>query len=146
MPSLPILPAEIWLIIYNFKRHMEEKDHWGWHNEVRLSKNIRIYDDNRWWVADKRWSYSAPWPDLDRAWIIYYLKYIAVPEFIESFEREIEKNKSNCYPEPGFMLERNESISLIIHGYYSDENCPYSKHYNNRFKLLDELNPSRKPQ
>ena len=76
MKTLPILPAEIWNTILNHKRRMEYDDRWGWRKEIDLSKCVHLRDYQRWWVGNHRLPTYRDWPDLDRAWFIYYLKYI----------------------------------------------------------------------
>ena len=42
---------------------------------IDLSKGVMLYDWDRWWVGNHRLPLANEWPDLDRAWFIYYLKY-----------------------------------------------------------------------
>ena len=55
---------------------MEYDDRWGWRKEIYLSKGVHLRDFQRWWVGNHRGPYRANWSDLDRAWFIYYLKYM----------------------------------------------------------------------
>ena len=129
MNTLPKLPTELWNMIYNMKRSMEYEDRWGWRKEIDLSEDVQLFDNGRWWVGDQRWSYEADWPDLDRALFIYYLKYI----------RDI-----TCTPLPisqpcSVRLRIVQEISSLKGFIRREPNL-----YNNRFTLLDQIDPSRK--
>ena len=76
MNTLSILPTELWNKILNYKQRIEYDSRWGWRKEIELSKCIKLRDHQRWWVGNHRLTYFANWPDLDRAWFIYYLKYM----------------------------------------------------------------------
>ena len=98
------------------KRAMEYNDRGGWREEIDLSKGpLALWDNGRWWVGKYRWAYKATWPDLDRAWCIYYLKYIG--------------DITNAW-----------KINMEIF----NEMSPFYNHFNKRFALLDEIDPSRK--
>lgn len=148
MKTLPILPAEIWDKILNHKRRMEYDDRWGWRKEIDLSRSVKLRDHQRWWVGNHRWTYFANWPDLDRAWFIYYLKYMKEGNDARRVlqmgpgMQGIWARDTVCSGTGNVIVSFHKNNTLyrkVLDHSWIYQNDPFYTHFNNRFALLNEI-------
>ena len=148
MKTLPILPAEIWNTILNYKRRMEYDDRWGWRKEIYLSKGVHLRDFQRWWVGNHRGPYRANWSDLDRAWFIYYLKYMKEGNDTRRVlqmgpgMKGIWAGDTVCSGTGNVIVsfyKNNTLYRKVLDHSWIYKNDPFYTHFNNRFALLNEI-------
>ena len=168
MNTLTILPVELWNKILNYKRHTEYYDRWGWGKEIDLSKCVQLRDKQRWWVGNHRRRVDMNWPDLDRAWFIYYVKYMVrvrldcdsdrcpkdtvcsgtgngtrtfnVCDLLMSLCHYQITNIQWCWRMGNVIVTicKNNDGSHFDHSWLY-KNDPFYTHFNNRFDILNEI-------
>jgi hypothetical protein len=156
MNTLPTLPDELWDKILNYKRRKEYDDRWGWRKEIDLSNCVQLRDHQRWWVGNHRHRVShMDWPDLDRAWFIYYLKYMKeddaprVLQMVPGMEGRWARD-TVCSGTGNVIVSFYKSNRLhrkLLDHSWLYQNDPFYTHFNNRFALLNEIiQTTKKPE
>ena len=147
------LPIELWRKILNYKRRMDHDDRWGWRKEIDLSKGVMLYDWDRWWVGNHRLPLANEWPDLDRAWFIYYLKYYNsnLINDVDWRDRRLSAQAgipglSNFNTVPLYIWlsphPRHQTCRPVCNSPLGERDYLYNQ-FNNRYAILDQIDPAR---